>query len=229
MIKKSTNVIERVGVVKNNIGKDLFKKVPNNLEMENNSTIEDLLFKLLSATSIESLPDTVMLHFDSFKNDTLSINDSLNLIQLTSNLSASKFGKKTKTIKYGIILDEPIPYDVYKNINKGAVMGIGRSLRTTSLEEAQDYWRDFVKKSGGWPSKLILPAGRFETNDFSIADLTFRQQQIANLIKNRGLTNYQIAELFGISEQAVKIHVSAILKKYAVKNRAQLILAMNNF
>lgn len=52
--------------------------------------------------------------------------------------------------------------------------------------------------------------------------LTPRQRQIFNLISTRGSSNKTIAKLLDISESTVKLHTSAILKKYGVKNRTQL-------
>lgn len=54
--------------------------------------------------------------------------------------------------------------------------------------------------------------------------LTQRQSQILDLISNRGISNKVIAKLLHISESTVKLHMSAILKKYGVKNRTQLVL-----
>jgi DNA-binding NarL/FixJ family response regulator len=58
--------------------------------------------------------------------------------------------------------------------------------------------------------------------------LTPRQLDVANLICRRGLSNKAIANSLEISESTVKIHVSAILQRYGVKNRSQLVLAFNN-
>ena len=59
--------------------------------------------------------------------------------------------------------------------------------------------------------------------------LTFRQEQIARLIKTRGLTIKQIAQTLAISEATVKLHTGIVMKKFGVQNKNQLIVAMNNF
>jgi len=59
--------------------------------------------------------------------------------------------------------------------------------------------------------------------------LTFRQQQIASLIVNRGLTNEQIADTLNLSQATVKLHAGLVFKKAGVKNRLQLIAINNNF
>src|SRR5512143_1037335 len=52
--------------------------------------------------------------------------------------------------------------------------------------------------------------------------LTARQQQVVDGVA-RGLANKQIAAEMGISERAVKGHVSDLLHKFGVPNRAGLI------
>jgi two-component system nitrate/nitrite response regulator NarL len=59
-------------------------------------------------------------------------------------------------------------------------------------------------------------------NNFS--ELTPRQRDIFNLIATRGIGNKQIARMLGISESTVKIHVSAIMRNFCVRNRTQLAL-----
>ena len=58
--------------------------------------------------------------------------------------------------------------------------------------------------------------------------LTPRQSQVLKLICHRGLSNKAIGNILKISESTVKIHTSAILKRYGVKNRTQLARALTN-
>ena len=66
----------------------------------------------------------------------------------------------------------------------------------------------------------IIPGMRFFNKEHSIA-----AYENFNLIAKRGLSNRKIADVLKISEYTVKIHVSAILRLYGVKNRTQLALA----
>lgn len=52
--------------------------------------------------------------------------------------------------------------------------------------------------------------------------LTKQQQKVHDFILS-GMTNKVIAKRIGITESTVKLHVTAVLKKYGVKNRSQLI------
>ena len=55
-------------------------------------------------------------------------------------------------------------------------------------------------------------------------ELTPRQRDIFDLIATRGISNKQIARVLGISESTVKIHVSAVMRNFCVRNRTQLAL-----
>jgi RNA polymerase sigma factor (sigma-70 family) len=61
-----------------------------------------------------------------------------------------------------------------------------------------------------------------------VAELTKREQQILKLI-SEGNTNKQIAKTLSISEQTIKNHVSAILRKLNANDRAHaVVLAIKN-
>ncbi|WP_459948448.1 response regulator transcription factor [Denitratisoma sp. agr-D3] len=65
--------------------------------------------------------------------------------------------------------------------------------------------------------------GRSAAERFS---LTPGQARVLDLL-TEGKTNRQIAELLGVTEGTVKIHVSAIFKALNVTNRSQALLAVN--
>lgn len=100
-----------------------------------------------------------------------------------------------------------------------------------------------VRDSGGWTSddaledckkyisgdlsvpKLIqdlLKKKKIKAKESNEIILTPRQQQIFDIIVNRGSSNKQVAKIIGISESTVKLHIGHIFKKYGVKNRTQL-------
>lgn len=67
-----------------------------------------------------------------------------------------------------------------------------------------------------------------ESGNEILPHITPRQGQVLRLICHRGLSNKAIGNILKISESTVKIHTSAILKIYGVKNRTQLVLAYSN-
>jgi DNA-binding CsgD family transcriptional regulator len=54
--------------------------------------------------------------------------------------------------------------------------------------------------------------------------LTPRQSQVLNLVVSRGSSNKAIAKILKISESTVKLHITAVLKKFGCQNRTQLAL-----
>lgn len=74
---------------------------------------------------------------------------------------------------------------------------------------------------------LIKSEKRAVRND-NIINLTPRQRQILQIITAKGASNKTIAKLLDISESTVKLHISAIFKKYGVKNRTQLAVFSKN-
>jgi DNA-binding NarL/FixJ family response regulator len=70
--------------------------------------------------------------------------------------------------------------------------------------------------------KLKPPKQKKKRNKGDFIALTTRQQQVLNLINTRGATNKAIARTLKISESTVKLHISAILKKFGCRNRTQL-------
>lgn len=76
------------------------------------------------------------------------------------------------------------------------------------------------------PSKIkemLKPKKKIQSTD-EIISLTHRQQQVLSLIVSRGSSNKVIARNLKISESTVKLHITAILKKYCLSNRTQLAL-----
>jgi len=54
--------------------------------------------------------------------------------------------------------------------------------------------------------------------------LTPREQQVLDILLERGCTNKQIGKFLHIGESTVKLHMSSILKKYGLRTRSQLII-----
>lgn len=70
---------------------------------------------------------------------------------------------------------------------------------------------------------LLKPTRRTKTKSEDV-QLTPRQNQIMEIVSQRGSSNKVIARMLNISESTVKLHMSGILKKYGVRNRTQLAL-----
>jgi DNA-binding NarL/FixJ family response regulator len=71
-------------------------------------------------------------------------------------------------------------------------------------------------------TQLIKPKKKLTVTKSTIK-LTPRQTQIHELIVERGASNKTIANMLGICESTVKLHIGTILKKFGAKNRTQLV------
>jgi two-component system nitrate/nitrite response regulator NarL len=56
--------------------------------------------------------------------------------------------------------------------------------------------------------------------------LTPRQEDVLRILRRTGANNKMIAKQLGISEQTVKLHVTALLNKFAVRSRLQLVVLL---
>ena len=71
-----------------------------------------------------------------------------------------------------------------------------------------------------------VDAAKDVDDEKKIESLTRRQRGVLELVC-KGASNKEIANLLGLSENTVKIHVTAILKSLAVSNRTQAVLFAN--
>lgn len=93
-----------------------------------------------------------------------------------------------------------------------------------TVDDIRQHTRDCYTAGGRVvPKKIrdLLKPKKIEKSTTKIS-LTPRQNQIYRLISTRGASNKAIAKALNISESTVKLHISAILKKYGVRNRTQL-------
>jgi DNA-binding NarL/FixJ family response regulator len=98
-----------------------------------------------------------------------------------------------------------------------------------TYQDVDDAVRNFIAGENITPPKIAqrLRKKKKSSDLSSIIDLTPRQSQILDLITTRGATNKNIAKTLRISESTVKLHMSAILKKYGCRNRTQLAVFSN--
>lgn len=220
-------LIWRVGPVPSGIAhtKKVFSTVTG-IRTSCSLTIDNMLIKMIAARSYDEIPDRIGIDYEQFNSNT-NFNDLSDLLNLQNKLAATKFGKKIKQISLSGYARDTISQDTYTNIINSGFSGCAASSRF-GLEAAKDSWES-CRKDNSFMDSLVVPrsyqiiATDTRTKQMDIL-LSFRQQQILHLIKTKGLTNNQMAKQFDISEQAVKLHVSIILKKYGVRSRTQLVL-----
>ena len=100
------------------------------------------------------------------------------------------------------------------------IVGISPMQIVYGADAVIESFNERQKYRATWPSYLIN--SNASTSESSHVVLTAQQQVIFDLIRNRGVSNKQIARYMNLSESTVKFHVGCILKKYALKSRTQL-------
>jgi len=125
----------------------------------------------------------------------------------------------------GVGIKSTTPMSTIKQLQKNKIAVLIPDANTLGIEEARIAIRSVLESKPYWPKHVItkLPGNEAKQIHKDV-QLTLRQQEVFDLIANRGLSNKQIAKVLKISESTVKIHVSAILKTLCVRNRTQLAL-----
>lgn len=119
-------------------------------------------------------------------------------------------------------------YKKIKELQKNDISGIIPNHRDFGIEETLKGLRAQWSNIPYWPKHIINQLSGSPTQKDSTPPtvddikLTVRQQQIVNMIVEKGASNKVIARLLNISESTVKLHLGHIFKKYGVKSRTQL-------
>ena len=169
-------------------------------------------------------PALIIIHHSALENFKTSINDYYTVI--STMCVADEF-----TPKIAIAIDKDCSVDRIKEIKNANIDGIVPSVASYGITAAEDAIVNLVNGKQHWPKKIIDEFLRPEKPVKKVKrtfHLTARQQQVMDLVCHRGLPNKAIAGMLHITESTVKIHVSAILKEYGVRNRTQLVLAASS-
>lgn len=137
----------------------------------------------------------------------------------------TKFMALDRNVNIAVVVPGVCSTDLIAELKRNQVLGIIPGMRFFDQCHSIEAYQTLRRGETHWPSIAIAsPMKRYVRKKRGV-DLTKRQYEIFNLIAKRGLSNKKIADILKISEYTVKIHVSAILKRYGVKNRTQLALA----
>lgn len=207
---------------------DSFEEIANSLKFEalRVHTLQELFPFLLCGSRDPAL---IVLDHDSIlqTNDVGVLINSIRMIVQFKDPNA-------RQLRFAALVTAPLDRTTVKTLKNQGILGLVPQdtgagnfnfyLNLKAYEEllhGNEYWPTECVKKNSEPRR-----GRSE--DACGIHLTERQQQVQKLLCERGLSNKAIARHLNISEGTVKIHVSAILKRYAVRNRTQLALAVKN-
>lgn len=181
------------------------------------------------AQTVDLQPSLIVFHTDMIASTEVSPAEFVSML-----LTMSKFARDWKDspdykkVRIGAIVSATCTPELIKELRSTEILGIVPSMADFGLDENVCAIKTLLDGHSHWPKKVLeqlkIKGTGSKTSDGGI-HLTDRQRQVMHLICNRGLSNKGIASVLKISESTVKIHVSAIMREYGVRNRTQLALA----
>lgn len=195
------------------------------------SSLRELLSYL---TSVSTMPVLITIS-DEIADQPVDVDGkcTLTLSEMVSaikTISISRFDKNTT--KVAILVSKPVSKEVIKRYRDAGAHGIIPKVVGFSFQVSLKSYEELLNKGESWSLDAIERAtprqSKKQSTDESGMELTERQSQVRKLLCELGLSNKAIARQLNISESTVKIHVGTILKRYGVRNRTQLALAVNN-
>lgn len=240
-MNEKTNWVYVGSLGRKNISSDILAILDNDLSLEcaHLSTISEL-FPLLSNPNF--VADYISIDLNCLNNfvntnpaiDEYAILNTLNTL-ISSTVHRNFTGKTSKrTTKLGINIGEDADFFKVKNLLalpevKFVCLSpiITAKYNIADVEESISSILNGDCKMSKKVHSLVSKSKGTSHNTTGI-NVTARQQQILSLITERAASNKVIARTLGITESTVKLHMSALLKKYGVRNRTQLAIFARN-
>ena len=224
---KSTDIVYRVGQRYSNNKKfeDLCEVLPIMSKCPNNLT--ELLAGLNTLTDPNQLPTWIAFELDELERYALPVKTLTTAVQTTANLASIRLGQTPTRLKFSGFIHKTVSSSFVNELKQNQFVGLAGTIGGHGWEPCVAFYKDLINDHWSWPSELIhkdnhsVSTVSTSTNT-GLIPLTARQRQVLDLIVYRGLSNKQIARHLGIGESAVKMHISILLSKYAVKSRTQL-------
>jgi DNA-binding NarL/FixJ family response regulator len=171
-------------------------------------------------------PHQIAIHANVFQlTDLATIGETINMLQ--TQLKLAKLD-----IPLAIVVERTTPQSIVLQAKRLGMQGIVPYHCDWPQEDILPALMALTNRVSHWPRHIIdqLPGAKkpvpaSTNNNTNGIKLTVRQQEVMDLICHRGLSNKQIAKTLSLSESTVKIHVSAVMKSYGVRNRTQLALS----
>ena len=202
--------------------------IPLNAEIIFIPTIEQM-FRLLPNKRYNT--DLLVIDIDELTNYATDVNPLDIIMTIETLVDWRRCYKATnRTLPVGIAVStETDPRLIKEIISTGFIKGLYPRGDGFSLDEKVEAMNHLLNRQPHVPEKIkkLLHKKPPRANINKLSDeikLTPRQQQILNLIVDKGASNKLIARILNISESTVKLHMTQILKKYNLTNRTQLAL-----
>lgn len=166
-------------------------------------------------------PASISFHIDMVRRHGGTISEFMMMLE-----TMMKYNNLTVNPTICVAIEADTHVSTIKELQKHKIFSIIPGASTIGVEYTRTAIKDIINKIPHWPKDIIsrLPGNENKIKNKTSHSLTGRQQEVFDLIANRGLSNKQIARVLNISESTVKIHVSAVMKNLCVRNRTQLAL-----
>jgi len=201
-----------------------------NVSFNSVSSIQEL-FPLISDPKY--LVDLILIDIEKFyETSGADMFDIIHTLSTLINCTVCRVGPGKPTKRdtvIGAVADINTDPKLIRNLITTGVRGIYPRGAEFTIEEKSRALADVLNKQSHIPKKIheLIKLKKKKVDEPSrnaSISLTPRQEQIVNLIRDRGASNKVIARMLNLSESTVKLHITAVFKKFGVKNRTQLAL-----
>lgn len=180
--------------------------------------------------SITKPTDLILFHCKLLAVNKLSAAEVVNMISSITHYTTGKIAK------IAVVVDKDTTARLIKELRKTDICGLVPSSEQWGTIVGNGAVLSILTNKSHWPLHYLFDDQSQIDEIMAISPpvkldaiaLTPRQQEISDLIKNRGISNKHIARQLDISESTVKLHIGSILKKYHLRSRTQLAVALAN-
>jgi DNA-binding NarL/FixJ family response regulator len=175
---------------------------------------------------LDENPSTISCHINMIIESGVTTQEFVSMINTMIKMTHSNL-----ILPIGVGIEKDTSLLIIKDLQKSGINGIIPSATGFGTEETRLGLMELINHRPYWPKHIISqlpnPNKKIKVNVHGIK-LTSRQEEVLDLVCKRGLSNKGVAKILSISESTVKIHVSAIMRAYGVRNRTQLALSASN-
>ena len=172
---------------------------------------------------LSSAPSLILFHIDFLNNPDSTPQEFVQMVR-----TLCKYTENVSYCAVGVVIQKTTTWEQIKALKSAEIQGVIPASNDFGVDDTAKALRLLLEHRNYWPKHIIDQLSRtrrISRTAHSGIELTHRQKQVLDLVCNRGLSNKKIAIALKITESTVKIHVSAILRQYQVRNRTQLALA----
>lgn len=171
--------------------------------------------------ALRSHPAVILLHQDMACGNDVPLVEFVHMIKTLCKIAL------IREPMIGIAIEKHCTPEMMREFRQLDIAGIVPVVSNFGISRTMHAIDLLLAHKQSWPKDLVseIMNSKKQSRCKHEIRLTARQKQVMELVCHRGLPNKTIAAMLNITESTVKIHISAILKEYGVRNRTQLALA----